>query len=79
MPERNGNDQSRPPRVKRASRMLDQLPGEFDPIEFSTRLDQETVRELAPQQQPHEYTVPAFVYGPSGQEPEVVLWPLSLN
>lgn len=79
MADRNGNEQSRPPRVKRASRMLKQLSGEFDPIEFSTGLDEETVRELTPDQQPHEYTVPAFVYGPSGQEPEIVLWPLSLN
>lgn len=79
MAELNGNESPRSPRVKRASRMLEQIPGDFDPIEFSTRLDQETVRELAPDQQPHEHTVPAYVYGPSGQEPEIVLWPLSLN
>lgn len=79
MRDQNGNDQFRSPRVKRTTKMLKQLPGEFDPMEFTGTLDQETIRELDPEQASFEYTVPAFVYGPSNEEPEVVLWPLSLN
>lgn len=79
MNDRNRPEPSRSPRVKRTSRMLEQLPGEYEAFEFSTELDEETIRELTPDEAAFEYTVPGFVYGSAKTEREIVLWPLSLN
>ncbi len=79
MDDPSRHEQSRFPGVRLTNRMLDQLPDEYHALEFSTELDEETIRKLVPDEEPFVYTQPGIIYGPSGKEPEIVLWSLSLN